>query len=59
MKTTKRSALLSVMALFLCLTMLLGTTWAWFTDSVTSSGNKIQAGTLKLDLEMLNKETGA
>ena len=59
MKTTKRSALLSVMALFLCLTMLLGTTWAWFTDSVTSSGNKIQAGNLKLDLEMLNKETGA
>ena len=59
MKTTKKSALLSVMALFLCLTMLLGTTWAWFTDSVTSSGNKIQAGTLKLDLEMLNKETGA
>ena len=59
MKTTKKSALLSVMALFLCLTMLLGTTWAWFTDSVTSSGNKIQAGNLKLDLEMLNKETGA
>lgn len=59
MKTTKKSALMSVMALFLCLTMLLGTTWAWFTDSVTSSGNKIQAGNLKLDLEMLNKETGA
>ena len=59
MKTTKKSALMSAMALFLCLTMLLGTTWAWFTDSVTSSGNKIQAGNLKLDLEMLNKETGA
>ena len=59
MKTTKKSALMSVMAILLCLTMLLGTTWAWFTDSVTSSGNKIQAGNLKLDLEMLNKETGA
>lgn len=37
--------------------MLIGSTFAWFTDSVTSAGNKIQAGTLKLDLELLDKET--
>ena len=59
MKNIKKSFLMSSISLLLCFIMLLGTTFAWFTDSVTSSGNKIQAGTLKLDLEMLNKETGA
>ena len=49
-KTTKRALLLSVVSLFLCFTMILGTTCAWFTDSVTSSGNIIKAGTL--DVEM-------
>lgn len=38
--------------------MLLGTTYAWFTDSATSSGNKIQAGTLDVDLYLWG-ETGA
>ena len=37
--------------------MLIGSTFAWFTDSVTSAGNKIQAGTLKLDLELYDAET--
>ena len=49
-KSTKRALLSSVMALFLCLTMLLGTTFAWFTDSVTSGSNIIQSGTLDVDL---------
>ena len=49
-KNTKHALLMSVMALVLCFTMLLGTTFAWFTDSVTSSGNIIQSGTL--DVEM-------
>ncbi len=40
----------SVVALLVCFTMLLGTTFAWFTDSVTSAGNIIQTGTL--DVEM-------
>lgn len=56
-KTTKRALLSSVMALFLCFAMLLGTTYAWFTDEVTSTGNKIQAGTLKIDLCVMD-ETG-
>ncbi|MBR6546106.1 MAG: SipW-dependent-type signal peptide-containing protein, partial [Clostridia bacterium] len=55
-KTTKRALLSSVLALALCFTMLLGTTFAWFTDSVTSSGNKISSGTLKIDLELLEKD---
>ena len=50
LKTTKRALFSSVIALLVCFTMLLGTTFAWFTDSVTSSGNIIQTGTL--DVEM-------
>ena len=50
MKSTKKSLLTSALALFLCFSMLVGTTFAWFTDSVTSNGNIIQAG--KLDVEM-------
>ena len=49
-KTTKRALVSSVIALVLCFAMLLGTTYAWFTDSVTSSGNKIVAGNLDVDL---------
>ena len=49
-KNTKRALLSSVMALFLCFAMLLGTTYAWFTDSVTSSGNIIKSGTLDVEL---------
>ena len=49
-KTTKRALLSSVLALFLCFAMLLGTTYAWFTDSVTSGSNIIQSGTLDVDL---------
>ena len=47
---TKRALLSSVVALFLCFSMLLGTTFAWFTDTVTSAGNVIQSGTLDVDL---------
>ena len=50
-KTTKRALLSSVVALFLCFSMLLGTTYAWFTDEVTSANNIIQTGTLKVALE--------
>ena len=51
LKTTKRALLSSVVALLVCFTMLLGTTFAWFTDSVTSAGNIIQTGTLDVSLE--------
>lgn len=49
-KITKRALLASVMSLILCFAMLLGTTYAWFTDSVTSGGNVIKSG--NLDIEM-------
>ena len=41
---------MSVLAMLLCVTMLVGTTFAWFTDSVTSSGNIIKSGTLKVGM---------
>ena len=50
-KATKRALGSSVLALFLCFAMLLGTTFAWFTDSVTSANNIITAGNLDVELE--------
>ena len=51
-KTTKRALLSSVMAIVLCLAMLIGATFAWFTDSASTAVNKIQAGKLDVALEM-------
>ncbi len=56
LRSTRSALLMSMLALLLCFVMLLGTTFAWFTDSVTSSGNKISSGTLKIDLELLEKD---
>ena len=56
---TKRTLILSLASLLLCFTMLLGTTFAWFTDSVVSSSNKIVAGNLKVDLEVLADDNSA
>ena len=53
-KQTKSALFSSVVALLLCFTMLLGTTFAWFTDSASTSVNKIQAGTL--DIQLLDAE---
>lgn len=50
-KTTKRALLSSVLSLVLCMAMLIGTTFAWFTDNATSGVNKIQSG--KLDIQLL------
>ena len=49
-KTTKRALLSSVMAVLICVAMLIGTTFAWFTDSASTAVNKIQAGTLDIQL---------
>ena len=50
LKSTKKSFILSVASLTLCVLMLIGTTFAWFTDSVTSGNNKITAGNLDIEL---------
>ncbi len=51
LKTTRRALFSSIIALFICFTMLLGTTFAWFTDSAISAGNIIQTGTLDIEME--------
>ena len=52
-KTTKRALIVSILSLILCFTMLIGTTFAWFTDSVKSGKNRIVAGNLDVELEYL------
>lgn len=49
-KSTKKTLLTSVLSLVLCMAMLVGTTFAWFTDNVTSKNNIIKSG--NLDVEM-------
>lgn len=50
-KATKRALLTSVMALVMCVVMLVGTTFAWFTDTASTAVNKIQAGNLDIKVE--------
>ena len=57
-KATKRALLTSVMALVMCVVMLVGTTFAWFTDTASTGVNKIQAGNLDIELEMQVTENG-
>ena len=51
-KATKRALLTSIMALVMCVVMLVGTTFAWFTDTASTSVNTIKAGNLDIALEM-------
>ena len=55
-KTVRKALWMSVLSIALCLTMLVGTTFAWFTDTASTSVNKIQAGTL--DVVMSSDEAG-
>ena len=50
MKRTKKALFSSIMALILCFSMLVGTTFAWFTDEVSSGKNQIVAGNLDIEL---------
>lgn len=51
---TKKALRGSLFALFLCIVLLIGTTFAWFTDTASTGVNKIQAGRLDVSLEMAN-----
>ena len=55
-KATKRALLTSILAICLCLVMLIGSTFAWFTDTASTSVNQIQSGTLKVGLQMKDNE---
>ncbi len=50
-KKNKRALLASLLAMLLCVAMLIGSTFAWFTDSVVSGKNKVAAGNLDVELE--------
>ena len=50
-KNIARNALFtSIISLMLCVSMLVGTTFAWFTDSVVSGNNIIAVGNLDVEL---------
>lgn len=51
---TRNALLMSVLSMLLCVSMLVGTTFAWFTDSVTSANNIIKSGNLDIELEYWN-----
>ena len=51
MNATKKAMISSLISLFLCIAMLVGTTYAWFTESVTSTNNIIKSGSLDMELE--------
>ena len=47
---TKKALIMSVLSMVLCIAMLIGMTFAWFTDTASTGVNKIQAGNLKVQL---------
>ena len=55
-KSTKRALLTSALALLMCVAMLIGTTFAWFTDTASTGVNKIQAGNLNIELQMKDND---
>ena len=56
-KTVRKALWMSMLSIALCLTMLVGTTFAWFTDTATTAVNRIQSGTLKVDIVKEDGET--
>ena len=50
-KSTKRALLSSAFAILICVAMLIGTTFAWFTDTASTGVNKIQAGNLDIEVK--------
>ena len=53
---TKKALRGSLFALFLCIVLLIGTTFAWFTDTASTGVNKIQSGNLDVALQMQNAD---
>ena len=49
-KSTKRALISGALAILMCAAMLIGTTFAWFTDTASTGVNKIVSGDLKVDI---------
>ncbi|MEI3518490.1 MAG: SipW-dependent-type signal peptide-containing protein [Clostridia bacterium] len=56
-KSTKRALIYSTLALLMCVAMLIGTTFAWFTDTASTGVNKIVSGNLKVDIIGANSDS--
>ena len=48
--SSKRALLLSVLSMVICVSMLIGSTFAWFTDSATANVNTIKSGDLDVEI---------
>ena len=57
-KSSKRALLLSALAIVLCIAMLIGTTFAWFTDTASTGVNKIVSGNLDIAVEYRTSSEG-
>ena len=55
-KSTKRALLTSALAILMCAAMLIGTTFAWFTDTASTGVNKIVSGNLDIELQMKDND---
>ncbi len=55
-KSKKTALLMSFTSLLLCFAMLVGSTFAWFTDTASTGVNKIVAGNLKVGFQYWNGE---
>ena len=55
-KSTKRALITSALAILMCVAMLIGATFAWFTDTASTGVNKIQAGNLDIELQMKDND---
>ena len=55
-KSTKRALVTSALAILMCVAMLIGSTFAWFTDTASTGVNKIQAGNLNIELQMKDND---
>lgn len=53
-KSLRRALVMSIISILVCSAMLVGATFAWFSDSVSTGVNKIIAGNLKVDIQDLN-----
>ena len=58
MKALRKCIAACIVSILLCLGLLAGTTFAWFTDSITNSGNQITAGQLAIEAYSYNIGTG-
>ena len=58
LKSKKSALLMSFTSLLICFAMLVGSTFAWFTDTATTGVNKIVAGNLDVELLMYKEANG-